>query len=263
VAEALNLSFTRQALIEKYLTGIEFGAQVIIYEDELLSCICHNDIVTPPPVSTPIGHSVPSRLGPEIQQEAARVCQTAARALGIKSAVCNADLMLCTDGVHIIEFSPRAGATGLPEIIHRALDLNLYKVILDLAEDRKPDTNLEPQRAAAVHLIGASQEGLLKGIYLQNQELSNKDNQGGQPDFFPPLLLKGESKSSALPPLLLKGGSKGGLYQITLDYPPGTPVKRFSVGPDRLGQILVTAETADDAEHIIFQILTNLRVEVE
>jgi biotin carboxylase len=117
---AVAVSRCGEVLVEELLRGTEFGAQAIVVDGEVCACLPHNDIVTPPPICVPIGHSYPCSLPKGVQQQAQEICTAAIRALGIRNAVCNCDLIATTRGVCVLEIGARLGATGIAEMIHAA-----------------------------------------------------------------------------------------------------------------------------------------------
>ena len=224
---AMQLARHGEVLVEQCLTGLEFGAQVVVYEGRVVHCLCHNDTVTPPPITVPIGHSCPFGLSPEMLAEATEVCDKAVKALGIRDGVCNADLIGTSDGVRMFEIGARIGATGLPEIIGLHYGLDLYEAALRMASGETPDLRLTTGPASAYLLIRAERDGILARARVP-QEVSS------------------------LP----------GLRGVNFDYPEGHSVRAFKTGPDRIGDVLVTARTADEADELARQVVDSLDIEV-
>lgn len=224
---AIEVSRCGSVLVEKFLSGREFGGQVIVYRGEVQAFIFHNDTVTSPPVSVPIGHSCPCLLPAEIQREAEEVCARAVRSLGIRNAVCNADLILTPDGVHILEMGARIGGTGIPEIVQLNTGLDLYDMALRLALGQMPETIIKSGPGAAVLVIRSPATGTLVRCRVPE-----------------------------------KLRQTAGLVAVKFDYPEGAQVRYFQTGPDRIGDILVTAKTPDVAEQLCEQIGADLDIEV-
>jgi biotin carboxylase len=131
--QAMAVSRLGEVLIEELSTGEEFGVQAIVSAGRVLHCLCHNDTVTPPPVSVPFGHSYPFKMNNCLQQEALNVTQQAVTALGIDNAICNVDLMATDHGIRILEIGARIGATGIPEITQLHFGIDLYELALQMA----------------------------------------------------------------------------------------------------------------------------------
>jgi biotin carboxylase len=224
---AMQLARHGEILVEQYLSGIEFGAQIIVSNSHVVHCLCHNDLVTPPPVAVPIGHSCPALLPASVQDEARAVCEAAVRAIGIVHGVCNADLIHTADGVRVFEIAARAGATGLPEIIKLHFGLDLYAVALQQALGAAPDTQITIGQAAAIVVIRAPRTGRLERQRIPDDVL-------------------------AWP----------GVQRVSFDYSAGTLVRAFRTGPDRIGDVLVTASSAAEAERLAQRVVAALEIDV-
>jgi len=227
VTWALEHSRNGEILIEQYLSGIEFGAQIVVSNGAVVCCLCHNDSVTPPPVAVPIGHSCPTRLPAEAVEQATEVCKAAVRALGITNGVCNADLIQTREGIFVFELAARAGATGLPEIVALHYGIDLYAVALQQALGIMPDTACTIGPASAILIIRAPRTGRLVRQSVAESVLS-----------WP------------------------GVQRVSFDYPAGSLVRAFRTGPDRIGDVLVTADTAQEAELLAERVVALVETEV-
>ena len=161
--QAQGVSRSGEVIIEKQLFGEEFGAQLVVEKGVVKQAFFHNDTVTPPPIAVPIGHSCPCRLSDVVLQQARAVCQQAVTALGIHSAVCNVDLMACSDGVFVFEIA-RGGATGLPEVVRDYSGVDLYQVALDLALGEPARCTPTQETPAAMLLLTSDTSGVLDSV---------------------------------------------------------------------------------------------------
>jgi hypothetical protein len=183
--------------------------------------------VTAPPVVVPIGHSCPSELTDSLQHEAAEVCGAAVRALGIHTAVCNADLIETADGVRMLEIGARTGATGLPEIIELHHGLNLYDVVLAMALADCVQAGISPGQASAMLVVRAAATGKLVRCRVPQRVAEMKQ-----------------------------------VLSVSFDYAEGTPVREFQTGPDRIGDVFVVADNAASAEELAEQVVDMLDIEI-
>ncbi len=53
-----------------------------------------------------------------------------------------------------------------------------------------------------------------------------------------------------------------GVRRVSFDYPCGSLVREFRTGPDRIGDILVTADTAGHAEELAQRVAASLEIVV-
>ena len=225
--EAMNISRKKSVLIEEKLSGVEFGAQVIVIDGKITHCLCHNNMVSPPPEALSVGHSLPFLLAEEVRYEACKVCTAAVDALKIENAVCTADLILTPDGVRILELGARIGDAGRAEIVELHHGINLYDVALSFAFGEHPEIPSSPGPAAAYRIIRAPCSGKLVSLFI------------------PPEVLELE-----------------GVVEVSFDYPEGVDVSKSNTAADRIGHVLVTAGDAAAAEELAERVIEKLDIEV-
>jgi biotin carboxylase len=214
-------------VIERCLEGVEFGAQAFVRGDEVVAVFAHNDTVTPPPFQTPIGHSMPASLTAAQLANLDEVVRRAVRALGIRDAVCNVDLMFAEGAIQVLEIGARMGATCLPENVAVFTGLDVYGHLLQLALGRAPDveaTRAQPNASLLLH----------------------SDTSGTVQDVFVPEAL------SAHPSVV----------ELQVDVARGDRVKAFEVGPDRIGHLVVKGDTAAEAEALLRELAATIRVDI-
>lgn len=225
---AINTSMSGEILVEEFFSGEEFGAQLVVLEGEVACFLCHNDTVTPSPVRVPIGHSFPSRLQSAFQGEALQVCISAVKSLEITNAICNADLIATQYGVKILEISPRIGATCIPEIVALHCGLNLYDVALHLALGIRPELKVDPVQAAAALIIRSPATGKLTKMEMPEWVMDMKQ-----------------------------------VISVSFSQKSGDEVRKFHTGPDRIGDVLVVADTSKNAENLSEKVVGMLEIEVD
>lgn len=156
-------------LAEEYLEGIEFGAQAFIQNGQIKFILPHYDLMTPTTPPMPIGHGLPLECNQKTMEDIHSVCTQAIAALGLDNCAVNIDLMLCDDGVRVIELAGRAGANGLPELVSTWFGRNYYKDIIQAAlgvpvAQFASDFNEE----LLVKLVASENGGTMPGIATRN-----------------------------------------------------------------------------------------------
>lgn len=222
-----KVSRTGDVVIEQYLEGLEFGAQAIVEGNTVVAVLFHNDQLTPPPDYTPVGHSMPCQIEEGILEKARHEVVASIEALGIRDAIVNVDLMLVDGSPYIIEIGARMGATCLPESISHYAGFNAYDAVLSLALGEPLRLSLSgPGLANASRLIESRMEGTVKSIRLPDRVAGNEQ-----------------------------------LVHARLYVQPGDRVKKFQVGPDRIGDVLVQAPTVEEAEQLARQFAAAVELE--
>jgi len=224
---ALAVSRNRLIVLERCLEGVEFGAQAFVTGNEVVAVFPHNDTVTPAPFQTPVGHSLPASLtSPQMASLSDVVCR-GVRALDIRDAVCNVDLMFADGQVQVLEIGARMGATCLPENVAVFSGLDVYGHLLRLALGQATAVRTLREQPNASLLLRSNTSGVV-------QEVRVPDGLSTHPS----------------------------IVELQIDVKRGDRVRAFQVGPDRIGHIVVKGDTAAQAEAFAQELAAAIRVEV-
>jgi len=226
-SRAYQASHSKQIIVEQFLSGHEFGAQAIVHGEDVVAVFPHGDTVTSAPYFTPIGHSMPTRLTAEQQNQVAEVIDQAVHAVGLRDCISNVDLMLVDGKPYVIEIGARMGATCLPENISIYSGMDAYEHVIGLALGEKSDVRISTRQANASLLLRAERTGRICA-----QEVP--DGARLHPD----------------------------LVEIQLDFDIGDHVQAFQVGPDRIGHIIVKGNTAEHAELLVQGLSSMIRFHI-
>jgi len=197
-------------IIEEYITGQEFGAQASVRNGKIDFIMPHGDILFHSKTDVPIGHYVPYSITNEIYEDTVEQIKKSIVALDLDNCAINADFMLSNNQVYVLEIGARAGATNLPELVSIYYGINYYKYILDLALNKKNNYDFNNKKTACSSLLLiAEKSGELKRIKYDKVNAE--------------------------------------LEEFQLDYKVGERVRKFEVGPDRIGHIIMkTNEIIDE-----------------
>lgn len=213
-------------IIEEYITGEEFGAQAFVRDKELLFNMPHGDMVFQGNTGVPVGHFVPYKIDDAIITDARVQLTKAIHALNLDNCAINADFILQGNEVFVLEIGARAGATCLAEMvgIHYKFDYFEYLIRASLGEDMSVEfTNFVP---CAGELLMAEKTGILKEIRNMNPPAPH-------------------------------------IHDISFDYRPGDTVRKFQVGPDRIGQVVVDGKSVKAALSNLESVKRNIAILIE
>jgi len=214
-------------IVEQFLDGIEFGAQALIHNNEIKFFITHGDIVYKSDIATvPIGHYLPCGLSHKIVEDARAQLKYSITATGIDNCAVNVDYILCDNNVYMLEIGARAGATCLPELIDCYAGISYYKEIIKLALGMSPHIEETTKQPCAAQLICSDRTGTIKKIELN-------------------------------------GKYQTGLVDLKFDVTNGDLVRRFLVGPDRIGHVVVKGNSVEEAQILISETLNNITIDFE
>ena len=217
----------KEYLIETYLVGDEFGAQAFVQDGKLEFVLPHGDYVFKGDTGVPIGHYAPYDL-PDLEQEIYEQTEKAVRAMGLDNCAINADFMLCNGKVYVLELGARCGATCLAELVSIYMGYDYYEKIIRVAMGEKVDFTPvnNPGVPNASHLLMSDRDGVIVGM-ANNSELSED------------------------------------LVEVSFDYNVGDVVRKFRVGPDRIGHVITKGETLEHAQKVLYDALANIDVLIE
>jgi biotin carboxylase len=213
-------------LIEKYIDGTEFGVQAIVQFGKILAIIPHGDFVLNDLISAPIGHYLPYQNRFSFEEIAVLV-EKAIFALGIDNSIVNVDLIYDQENLYVLEIGARMGGTCIPEIINHYYQIDCYKIAIDLALGNKVDLQLIAQHGFVLcKVMMAVNNGVVKSI--EQMECNNPD-----------------------------------LIQLQVDIKEGDIINKFTIGPDRIGQIIARGDTFELAENNLLKFLSTVTITQE
>ena len=129
--KSLNIN---KIILEEFIAGKEFGAQVVFKNKKILDIIPHGDFVSSGSTTTPVGHYLPLELKNDIFKNIKSYAQRTIRNIDAKSGFINFDFILKKEKLFVLEFSIRPGGTGIPELIKAAIKKNFFKLLIQFNE---------------------------------------------------------------------------------------------------------------------------------
>ena len=207
---------TKKIILEQFIAGKEFGAQVVFKNKKILDIFPHGDFISSGTTTTPVGHYLPLKLENKIFLKIQYYAQRIIQNIDAKSGFINFDLILKKEKLFVLEFSIRPGGTGIPELIKEATKKNFFKLQI-LINEKKFNYGKKassPKKIYFTYLIKAKRSGILKKIKINNKYKK-----------------------------MIK------ILKVDHDYKYGQRVSKFKFGNHRLGMILGIA----NCKHIDLQ----------
>lgn len=227
-ARSVVKSITRNQsfIIEEFVEGEEFGAQAFVYHGEVKFILPHGDYVFQGDTGVPVGHFAPYNLDETVIDDMKVQLTNAVRAMGLDNCAINADFILKDNQTYVLELGGRSGATCLAELVSIYYGYDYYEklILAALGEEVEfPQTQAVPN---ASMLLRSDRDGVITSIENRNQ-----------PD--------------------------DDIYEIQFDYKVGDPVKKFHVGPHRIGHVVTKGDTLEGAVDKLHEALEHIKITVE
>lgn len=213
-------------IIEEFIEGEEFGAQAFVYNGELKFIMPHGDYVFKGNTGVPIGHWAPFELSDDVIEDAKEQLRKAIKAMKLDNCAINADFIMSNGKTYVLELGGRAGATCLAEMVSIYYGYDYYEKILRACLGEDIDFPTDQSNPNAAMLLMSDVTGEIQSITNSNPQNDN-------------------------------------IYQIQYDYKVGDSVRKFAVGPDRIGNVIVTGKTVTDAKHLVEDICDKICIEVK
>jgi biotin carboxylase len=226
---ALDVTKSDKIIIEEFLEGIEIGAQAVVIKNDVVEVFLHDDEITTPPISVPIGHAMPLRLDSVILNDIQLLVKAAVKAIGIENTISNIDIIIVDNKPYVIEIAARMGATCLAENISIYTGYNIYEFIIELALGNNITLpNEYTEQANAAMLLLSEKTGVVKNISVPDTTKNHID-----------------------------------LVNLSIDVKIGSKVNKFKVGPDRIGEIIVIGKNAKEAITLAKKLANTIRIEID
>jgi biotin carboxylase len=138
-------------LIETYMPGVEVALEAFMVDDKFQPLCISDKHRTDPPYLLDLRIDYPSpRPRPECEAIAG-LAERAARSLGIRHAPLHVEIMMTTEGPHIVELAARgAGFNVFTIIVPWVTGIDTIQAQIDMALGRKPHVKPQTQRAAVL-----------------------------------------------------------------------------------------------------------------
>ena len=213
-------------IVEEFIEGKEFGAQAFVYHGEVKFILPHGDYVFQGDTGVPVGHFAPYDLSSETVTDTRIQLERAITAMGLDNCAVNADFILKDGKTYVLELGGRSGATCLAELVSIYYGFDYYEKMIRAALGEEVDFPMSHHVPNASMLLRSEKDGVIKSIV--NKNVPDDD-----------------------------------ICEIQFDYQVGDHVKKFHVGPHRIGHVIAKGETLDAAVYKLNEALSRIRIEVE
>lgn len=213
-------------IVEEFIIGEEFGAQAFVYGGKLQFVLPHGDYVFMGDTGVPVGHFAPYHLSDEVLQDVYEQTEKAIRAMKLDNCAINADFIMKDGKTYVLEIGGRSGATCLAELVSIYYGYDYYEKIIQAALGEAPEFPQDHAVPNASKLLMSDRDGVIRSIANHNPQ--NDD-----------------------------------IYEIMFDYRVGEAVKKFKVGPHRIGHVVTKGNTLEEATATLEEALKNIEIRVE
>lgn len=209
---SLGNSKNGTVMVEEFMTGKEVSVEAMTVNGETRIITITDKYITPPPYFVELAHCEPSMLDDEVQAQIKKVALNAIKAIGLQNGPSHTEIKITKDGPKVVELAARLGGDFITsKLVPLSTGIDMVGASVQLAVGEKIDIEHKCKRGAAIHFLQA-EEGIIKQITVPDKVYS------------------------------LKGVEEVVIYKKAGDYIHGTKSSN-----DRLGHVITSADTADEA----------------
>ena len=198
-------------LLEEYMDGPEFSVESVSFNGNVSFMSITKKLVQGKNTFVEIGHVVPAILDKETEEQIYNIAKKAILALGIFNGTSHTEVKLTKNGPQIVEIAARLGGDHIPELVEIALGVDLWSAWLSVTLGEEPNVLPKKQIGAAISYLTAV-PGVVKKI--ENIPQLPKEN----------------------------------IHELHVETDIGKNVRHLNNSSDRLGYVIATGKTSDEAE---------------
>ncbi|MGH3831407.1 MAG: ATP-grasp domain-containing protein, partial [Pseudonocardiaceae bacterium] len=219
-----SVTSRRTILVEEYVPGPVVSCEVLTTDGRHELYGCTNRILSEPPWAVELGGCFPAELAE--QAAVFEVCKAALRAVELRRSISHTEIVLGPRGPLIIEINGRLVGGYIPEMMSLVLDRSIYLDLIELSLGRPVDRP-RARRVACIRAVIAPANGLLRKLNVSVLE------------------------------------NNPGVAALVLDRHPGDAVRLPRTNRDRLGFVVVVADSQASAIACADALLREIVIDVE
>lgn len=215
-------------MVEQYMTGPEVSVEAMTVRGETTVIAVTDKLTTPPPYFVELGHCEPSRLSEQTQEAVRRTALQAVKAIRLENGPSHTEIKVTADGPKVVELAARLGGDFITSrLVPLSTGVDMVGASVLLACGEEPELIKTKRRAAAIRFIGGT-SGIIKSIAV-------------------------DERIHSLP----------GLEEYTLYKKAGDEAKDIRSSNDRLGHVIATGSTAEEAMRTAEEAMRFITVRME
>lgn len=215
-------------ILEEYMVGPEVSVEVIVLDGEPYILQITDKLTTGAPHFVEMGHSQPSRLPKEIQEEIKTLATKACKAVGIINGPAHAEIIVTKNGPKMVEIGARMGGDSITtHLVPLSTGIDMTKATIQIACGEKPNIKKKFNKASAIRFFEVS-EGEIVNI-------------------------AGVNEAKKIP----------GVKEIVFTKDIGDLVEDITSSNDRVASVIAQADTPEEAIAICEKVLNEIHIEIK
>lgn len=213
-------------MVEEFMEGEEVSVESMTVNGETTIVAITDKLTTPPPYFVELGHAEPSRYPHDVQEKIKEITKQAVAAIRLMNGPSHTEIKLTKDGPKIVELAARLGGDFITSrLVPLSTGVDMVGNSVVLATGGEVDLERKWDKGAAIRFI-PGEKGTITNIFIPK-----------------------EAQESA------------GVEEIVLYKKIGDVVDGTKSSNDRLGHVIATGSTAQEAFERATEVLNKIKVE--
>lgn len=166
-----SLSFSRSGivLVEERVYGPEVSVESMTINGETTVLVITDKLLLDPPYTTEMGHTQPSRLPGDIQEQIVDVTKRTVAAIGLANGPSHAELKITDRGPVLIEIGVRPGGDYITsKLVPMSTGFDFIDASMRIAMGMNVNIETQGLRGAAIRFITADRDGIIDSIDIDD-----------------------------------------------------------------------------------------------
>lgn len=164
-------------IVEEYLDGPEVSVEVMVVDDKVNVLQITDKLTTGAPYFVELGHSQPSQLPDDVQEQIKNVTVRACKAVGIKKGPAHVEMKITTKGgPKMVELGARMGGDNITtSLVPLSTGIDMVEATIRVALGEDPDIESKFHRGSAIRyfqppfgkitsILGVKEAQTLEGV---------------------------------------------------------------------------------------------------
>lgn len=228
ISYSIEESREGNVILEEYMVGPEVSVEVIVLDGEPHILQITDKLTTGAPHFVEMGHSQPSRLSEEIQNEIRILASKACKAVGIVNGPAHAEIIVTENGPKMVEIGARMGGDSITtHLVPLSTGVDMTKATIQIACGQTPDIDKKINKASAIRFFNVSEGEIIS--------------------------ISGVEEAKKIP----------GVKEIIFTKKVGDIVGDITSSNDRVASVITQADTPENAISICEKALQKVHVEIK
>lgn len=217
-----------KVIVEEYLDGPEVSVEVMVVDGQVNILQITDKITTGAPHFVEMGHTQPSQLPANTQQQIRNVAEEACKSIGLDKGPAHVEMKVTSHGPVMIELGARMGGDNITtHLVPLSTGIDMVKATIDVALGQDPDIKQTLHCGSAIRYFDLP-FGTIKAVV-------------------------GVEEAERIP----------GVKQITFTKNIGDKSTPIECSNDRIGFVIAQGRTAEDAISSCNQAISQIKISIE